>query len=85
VRGAHRETEAVEVREPGPCLGFKPVACPECWRSGWWRVPVCRCSTPYKTTACYVPGREECRRLEERLRSEAPMPVICYYEDLEWL
>jgi hypothetical protein len=48
-------------------------------------VPVCRCSTPYKTTVHYVSGREECRRLEERLRSKAHMPVICYYEDLEWL
>jgi hypothetical protein len=48
-------------------------------------VPVCRCITPYKTTVYYVPGREECRRLEERLKSEAPMPVICYYEDWEWL
>jgi hypothetical protein len=47
-------------------------------------VPVCRCSTPYKATVHYVSGPEECRRLEERLKSETPMPVVCYYEGWEW-
>jgi len=44
-------------------------------------VPLCWCSTPYKTTVHIVSGPEECRRLEQYIKGKASVPVVCYYED----
>ncbi len=44
-------------------------------------MPVCWCATLHGTTAHYVSGPEECRRLEEHLKSRAFGPVECRYEE----
>jgi len=44
-------------------------------------VPLCWCSTPYKTTVHIVSGPEECRKLEEDFVSKNPELAACYYED----
>jgi hypothetical protein len=49
---------------------------------GWQRVPLCWCSELFRgTTVHIVSGPEECRRLEERLKSEISELVVCSYED----
>jgi hypothetical protein len=45
-------------------------------------VPLCWCSELFRgTTVHIVSGPEECRRLEERLKSEISELVVCSYED----
>ncbi len=45
-------------------------------------MPLCWCSTPFRTVVHIVSGPEECGRPEERFESEAPGLAACYYE--EW-
>ncbi len=45
-------------------------------------MPACTCLTPHGLVSHVVSGPEECRRLEEHLRSRGLEPVECRYEDV---
>jgi hypothetical protein len=47
----------------------------------WGEVPVCWCISSQGSTSHIVSSREECERLEERVRSRAWGPVVCRYEE----
>jgi hypothetical protein len=44
-------------------------------------VPICTCITPYGLAPHIVSCPEECRKLENLLRSREPGPVECRYEE----
>jgi hypothetical protein len=44
-------------------------------------MPFCTCSTPYGLVTHIVSGPEECRRLENLLKSKERGPVECRYEE----
>jgi hypothetical protein len=44
-------------------------------------MPFCTCSTPYSLVTHIVSSPEECRRLENILKSKEPGSVECRYEE----